>query len=506
MSTLLDGASKDLRQILDLHPAGIVEVGLDGSIRMANAAACDFFGLSFDSVTHRHVPDWEGVTLREDGSPCPVAEYPVSICLSTGQSAAARTMGVRRPDGEIRWAIFRAEPLANADGSLQGAVVMLSEITERIRAEQERDKSVDQLTLMLENLPATLYVTDRNLKILSSKGRALDYLGIKESDVVGLTLEQFVAGQDPDGRIVAMHRLALDGESVSYSAGFQARDFRVFVEPARGADGAIAGCVGISFDVTDLETARREVERLAAVESQARERAEAAVQARDTFVSIAAHELRTPLAALRIQVQGLVKYLGDQGCDKECPRHLGEMLTIVERQSSRIAEHVNHLLDVTRISSGGLSLQPRDGVDLAAIARDAVTDTKRIRERDAVLIQCEAPEPVIGSWDEFRLSQVVMNLLTNAVKYGQGRPVIVRVYKDGDAACLEVEDQGSGIAPGEQEEIFKQFGRSPGADHRGGLGLGLYIAREIVTGHRGRLTVESEPGKGSIFRARIPCR
>jgi signal transduction histidine kinase len=190
-------------------------------------------------------------------------------------------------------------------------------------------------------------------------------------------------------------------------------------------------------------------------------------------------------------------FSGDiQGC-------LAKGVERVDRSCARLEQLVDRLLDVSRVTVGRMSLEV-DDVDLASVAREVIERVRDEAERAGCTIDLEAPEPVIGRWDRFRVEQVVTNLVSNAIKYGQGRPVVVAVLKRGDRALLSVEDHGIGIEPADQQRLFKRFERAVSENSFGGFGMGLWIVRQIVEAHGGVIRVKSRRGEGSTFVVEIP--
>jgi signal transduction histidine kinase len=182
---------------------------------------------------------------------------------------------------------------------------------------------------------------------------------------------------------------------------------------------------------------------------------------------------------------------------------LAERAEKAARASQRLGLLIDDLLDVSRISSGRLSLQ-REEVDLAALTREVTARMSEELARAGNEVRLFSDGPVTGQWDRLRLEQVLVNLLSNAAKYGAGRPVQVTVDVQGPVARLAVRDQGIGVAPEEQERIFERFERSASVQHFKGLGLGLWITRRIVEAHGGCIRLESKPGEGSTFTVELP--
>ncbi|ATB29637.1 ATP-binding protein [Melittangium boletus] len=225
-----------------------------------------------------------------------------------------------------------------------------------------------------------------------------------------------------------------------------------------------------------------------------------AVRLRDDFLSVAGHELKTPLSALRLQIQ----MLGRMTRDVAASQDLAQRVARAERTSERLGALVDELLDAGRITSGRLKLE-REEMDLAQLTRDAVGRMTDALGRGGSEVRLIADEEVVGRWDRVRLEQVLGNLLSNAAKYGRGRPVEVRVERGGRGAVrLVVKDQGIGIAPVDQPRIFERFERAVTDRQFTGLGLGLWISREIIDAHGGSIQVHSAPGEGATFTVELP--
>jgi signal transduction histidine kinase len=231
------------------------------------------------------------------------------------------------------------------------------------------------------------------------------------------------------------------------------------------------------------------------------EEAQQAIRARDDFLLVASHELKTPLTSLQLQLDNLL-WLSKKP-STEASRFAPKIET-AGRLASRLAALIEGLLDVSRLTTGRLKLE-RERFDLGASVSDLVArfSQEALRAGCDLTVQVDA---VIGEWDRLRIEQLITNLISNGLKYGAGKPIEVTVRQHAGAAFLTVADHGIGIPPEKVPFIFGKFERAVPVRHYGGLGLGLFIARQIVDSHGGTIRVTSEPGKGSTFTVELPLR
>lgn len=227
-----------------------------------------------------------------------------------------------------------------------------------------------------------------------------------------------------------------------------------------------------------------------------------AVRRRDDFLSIAAHELKTPLTSLQLHIQGLQAQLRNP--ERVSPEKLTSKLESANLQTQRLGRLVSDLLDISRIAQGQLHIKLEE-VDLTQVVRGTLERSREALARAECPVELRAPdEPLVGEWDAMRLEQVVSNLVTNAMKYGAGKPIEVTLAGDDKRATLRVRDHGIGIAPEDRDRIFERFERAVSVRHYGGFGIGLWIVREIVQALGGTIQVDSTPGEGSTFTVTLP--
>jgi two-component system, chemotaxis family, sensor kinase Cph1 len=223
-----------------------------------------------------------------------------------------------------------------------------------------------------------------------------------------------------------------------------------------------------------------------------------ALQSRDEFLSMASHELKTPTTTLRLQLEVLRRW-AERG--RLTPDKVLSSVARADRQVDRLELLIGQLLDVSRISAGRLELE-RSPVDLAELAREVI---ERFGE-SGVEFRVDARGDVTGDWDRFRIDQVLTNLGSNAVKYGDGKPVEFVLRDVGRSVRCAVRDRGIGISPEAQARLFERFERAVSPKNYTGFGLGLWITRQIVERHGGRIEVQSAPGEGSTFVFELPRR
>jgi len=263
--------------------------------------------------------------------------------------------------------------------------------------------------------------------------------------------------------------------------------------PERGPSGRVVSWLGTFTDITDQKRAERERERLY------REAVEA-LRARDEFVSEASHELRTPVTSLGLLLQTLLRGLDRGGMPAERVR---EKLRAAHNQVDKLEALIRQLLNVSRMKSGPIELEVEE-VDLGGLVEEIAARFEEDARQAGSSLAVSTEEGLLGKWDRLRLDQAITNLLTNALKFGAGKPIEFEVRREGELAKVKVRDYGVGIPPSDQERIFDRFVRSKTAKPFGGMGLGLYIVRQIVDAHGGSLAVESEPGEGATFILSLP--
>ena len=253
------------------------------------------------------------------------------------------------------------------------------------------------------------------------------------------------------------------------------------------------------LEQSDVRLAEEYVELVSAALENARlyARARRAIRSRDEFMSLASHELRTPLTSLRASAEALASGLVD-------PSEVEPVARSVVRQVDRLDRLAQRILDTVEIDAGALQLH-REHLDLSELVRNVADEHADGIERADCTVEVDAPSPVEGDWDPGRLRTVIGNLVENAIKFGKGRPIVIRVVGHADEAEISVIDRGGSDGfPDEESSAFERYGRGRPARGRGGLGLGLYVVRELVRAHDGEVHVIRRPDAGTTITVELP--
>ena len=402
------------------------------------------------------------------------------------QDLHRNSLSVRGPN-RVAESVERPKP-----SSRPPRVSRVEDVSNASQAEEERFR----LAAIVESSEDAIISKNLNGIITSWNAGAERLFGYTAAEIVGQPISRLMPADHLQDMVEILGRIER-GERVEHFETVRVKKngepipVSLSVSPIRDGTGRIIGAAKIARDISELKSHQAERERLY------REAQESA-RAREEFLSVAGHEMRTPLTALQFQLHTIQKRL-ESGQPEKAMEGLGR----ARAQLQRLSKLTEDLLDVSRITAGRMTLELED-VDLAQLAGEAADRQRESAARAGSELRIEAPSSVIGLWDRSRLDQVVTNLLSNAVKYGGGKPITIRVESDTAWVKLTVRDQGIGISPADQSRIFERFERAASKQYYGGLGLGLWITRQIVEAHGGRIRVESEPGKGSTFHVELP--
>jgi PAS domain S-box-containing protein len=468
---------KAFRAVVGACPLAILAVDRETRFTVWNHEAERLFGLSESAVMGQPIH-----TLR------PQATWPEELSRALG-GEALRSLEIHwsaSPRGALDLLLSTAS-LFDTSGQLDGVMAVVADVTEQNRIVDERLK----LAAIVESSSEAIIAWDVEGNITSWNEGAVRLFQYEPDEVIGGPMALLI----PEHRLVealeVRMRVVQGIPMGAYETERRRRDgstidVSISASPVRSSRGVIVGGSTIARDVTERKRAEAERARLLEELSEA-------VNSRDALISIASHELRTPLTALQLQLQLLAKQDRDS-----------RVLPAVVGQAARLARLINNLLEVSRITAGTLQLEPAE-VDLTRMAQDVVAHY-RAEIRGGTEIDVVADGAVVGLWDPVRLEQIVNNLVSNAIKYGAGKPIEVRIERTDTIARLVVSDHGIGIAHDDQARIFERFERLVSERSVSGFGLGLWIVRQIVDAMQGRISVTSILGEGSRFTVELPLQ
>ncbi|UVM47767.1 hybrid sensor histidine kinase/response regulator [Pseudomonas sp. B21-015] len=355
---------------------------------------------------------------------------------------------------------------------------------------------------------------DEALSLLLQHEFAMAILDVQMPDMNGFELAELMRGTEKTKNIPIVF-VSAAGRELNYAfKGYESGAVDFLYKPLDVH--AVKSKVNVFVDlyrqskamkqqVEALEQSRREQEALLKQLQTTRNELEQAVRMRDDFMSIVAHEVRTPLNGLILETQLRKMHLARANAAAFTLDKMHAMVDRDERQIKSLIRLIEDMLDVSRIRTGKLSIRP-SRFDLVQLVKNLLQNFAPQVEAAASSVTLTADQPVVGSWDEFRIEQVISNLLTNALRYGSRNPIDVRVYNHDGQARVEIQDRGIGISEENQQRIFQQFERVSAKTVVAGLGLGLFISQQIVAAHGGSITVESRIGEGALFRVCLPLQ
>jgi PAS domain S-box-containing protein len=529
-----------LRAVLDNIPAGVLLAEApSGRVVLGNAQLEHLLRhpvLASPSVDN--YGEWVG--FHPDGRRVEAREWPLARALQ-GETVPGQDFLYQRGDGTREWIRVGGAPIRH-DGHITGGVVAVYDIQQERRAQERLRALADTSTVLaqastdfseaLEKLAQLASETLGEccvLTLLDEQKQVLDVVATYHPDPEARQLLKESLNDSYDNEEGSAMKVIRTGEPVLSPRVPQEGLLDMLAPPARRfteryglhsvllvplrVQGTVIGTMGVSrgqpgwpYTPEDQAFLQEMADRAGLVIQNVRllRRAQQAVRLRDDFLSIASHELKTPLTPLSLKLQVMERLLGsEQG--GEHPLRMSRDVEAMRRQVKRLSDLINDLLDVARISGGRLKLV-LEQVELSGLVREVASRFELEAERAGGRLDVQAEAPLTGRWDRLRLEQVVTNLLSNALKYGPGKPTHVRVEADGEYARLTVRDEGIGIEPQHLARIFEKFERAVSERHYGGLGLGLYISQQIVEALGGSIAVDSVPQQGSVFTVRLPLR
>lgn len=466
-----------MRATLEALPEPTMLVCAAARIGVLNHRAEDLFGYPSDELVGRSFAE---LVIPEDRE---------RAAAALGTRRGVVELHCMRKDGseiQVQMSIGAVDPPVAVPGS---SVVVLRPGLALTQA----------LVRLLSTAPDAIVVVRRDGRIVLTNDRVEALFGYRAEELLGRPVELLVPTRFAqrhvdlrqayfrDPKVVLAH--SRSGDLIGRRKDGSEFPADIMLSPVNAEVGTLV--IASVRDATDRKNAERA--RLMAA------RAEEALRLRDEFVSLAAHELRTPLQPLRLAVDRIVRDSAREraSVDSQVALQLDEALR-------RLEDTVAELLETAGILAGGLALT-REPVELGELVREEVERARRQADAAKAPIHVSAAEPLHGVWDRKGIRQVVMELLSNAIKFDGGAPIEVTLERQGEMAVLTLRDRGIGVAPENREKLFERFARFESSRHYAGLGIGLWLAKQVVEGHGGRIDVKADGG-GAMFRVALPLR
>jgi len=470
----LQRSEKLLRTLADTAPSIMWIADPDGTIIFHNKQWIEYTGIS----PKENANDWPELVLHPDDLDRYMQAWQQALKEGSDYEIEVR---YKRHDGVYRWFSTSAKPVRDTSGRITAWFGSTTDIHERMLLEVERGK----YAALISSSDDAIVSKTLDGTITGWNHAAERMFGYAAEEAIGQHITLIIPPElhQEEEDIIRKLRQGIrirHYETVRVRKDGTRVDVSLSISPIKDSAGKIIGAAKIARDITE----RIELERR-----------------KDEFISMASHELKTPITTLKGFTGMLLRKFERQGMQEEVP-----MLTRMDAQINRLTKLIDELLDVSKVQAGRLDYE-EEPVDLAALLQETVEILQPTSPTHTLIVRETTHAMIMG--DKDRLGQVLTNLISNAIKYSpQANQVDLSITTSNKTVTLRVRDYGVGIPKAHQKHIFDRFyrGRVSHSKAFPGLGMGLYIAHEIVKRHGGEITVESEEGKGSTFVVSLPLK
>lgn len=481
---IADSSSSALRfeTVLAALREGIIIQDAKGVLQIANNSAALILGMSMDQLHGRTSLDTIWNAMYEDGSAMPGEEHPPMVALRTKRPQENRVMGITKPNGNITWLQVNSQPLMDKDtNEIAGVVSSFFDITSDRKVTADLRESESRFRLLAEATPQMILIMNSHGEAEYLNPQWITFTGLQVPDLIKLGWQHVVHPEDVAVIIEKYNAIKLDGKAAEFESRYKRADgiYRWHLNrfiPIKNEKGNVELWIGTATDVNDLK------------ELQAQ---------KDDFISIASHELKTPVTSLKASLQLLYRVK-----DNPAFKILAPLIEQSNKSLERVSILIEDLLDASKVNGGQLHLNKSTFI-LSKIIEDCC---HHVRSEGVYSIITRGDVEVEIYADAEKIDQVVVNFVNNAIKYApSSKEIVVLIERMNTMVKVSVTDKGPGILPEKIRHLFDRYYRvdTSGIQYSG-LGLGLYISSEIIKKHNGEIGVDSQLGKGSTFWFTLP--
>ncbi|MFP5384705.1 MAG: PAS domain S-box protein [Bacteriovoracia bacterium] len=396
-----------------------------------------------------------------------------------------------RKNGQKFWANVIITALKDPSGNVLSYSKVTRDLTDKKTVEQKLRQSEERFKLLLDNVKDyAICMLDLEGNITTWNTGAEEIKGYSPHEVIGKHFSLFHSEED-----VQTGKVDFILETAKKSGRFEESGWRyvkngnkiwahVVITAVKDDQNNLIGFTKVTRDISD----NKKIQEL-----------EDSIRIRDEFISVASHELRTPLTRILLNIQ-LMKRNGTTLNDRE-----KKSLDVCESGTKELVSLMDNLVDVTRLRLGKLEIR-RTKTNITNIVLNVITKFKDEIRFSGNHVSLTHGGDIVGYWDQSRLEQLFTNLLSNAIKFGEGRPIKMELKLQDEQVHFSIADEGQGIPFHLQSKVFERFERAVDSKKISGLGLGLYVSKQIVSAHKGEISLESQPGHGSVFKISLPLK
>ncbi|MDP9048448.1 MAG: PAS domain-containing sensor histidine kinase, partial [Bacteroidota bacterium] len=461
---------------------GIIIQDADGVVQSANHSAEGLIGMTIHQMCGLTSMDANWGAVYEDGRPMAGEEHPAMRALKTGIAQVNQLMGVKKGDGALVWLSINSQPLVNKEtGKILGVVSSFFDVTSARNAKAALEESEKRFRSMMEALPQITFTINANGESDFFNQEWYDFTGMNFELSKGTGWQKAIHPEDLPASLTKIDEISGSNKFEDFEMRYKSADgeyrwFLTRLQPVKYEVGGIKFWINTSTDIDDLKKLQ---------------------QQKDDFISIASHELRTPITSLKASLQLLDKIKADPSNEM-----MPKLIERANKSTQKVTNLINDLLNVSTLNQGQINLN-KTSFNLAQLVNECCNHVSMVGK---YVIETTGDLELEVYADSDRIDQVIINFVNNAIKYApDSKKITIRIEKRDHMARLSVIDKGSGISAKKLPHLFDRYYRADsGGLHYSGLGLGLYICSEIIHKHNGEIGAESKIGEGSTFWFSIP--